>query len=331
MALNGWDTSTAEAPKFVEGRTVSARLQQRNNVAAYVIELSGTLTTSGVTGTPALRPDAVGRVFERITTKAGGLNIQDWLGVQLLDAELYFENAPLPQVLPANGGNAATAVKLRIRLPQYEPRSFSQYEKLLPTTALPDLLIAIKFGVLTDMFVDAFDGAAVLTNSDVRIYEETLEGVAGNTARFLPLVYSYVADVLVTRKGMVIELDSLPAGAEVSRVLIRAEAGGSGGYEFEPNDSILGDVKLRFNGSDVVNSIPFDVLQASDVREYGLSALRTGCTTLDAVRDQRSEAASAEPQQWQVVGPGHPQLILDVTKQAGDNRVLVTVFARKRA
>ena len=90
-------------------------------------------------------------------------------------------------------------------------------------------------------------------------------------------------------------------------------------------------MKLRFNGSDVVNAIPFDVLQASDVREYGLSALRTGATTLDAVRDQRSEAASAEPQQWQAVGPGHPQVIVDVTKQAGDNRVLVLVFARKRA
>ncbi|HET8655273.1 MAG TPA: hypothetical protein VFL93_07140 [Longimicrobiaceae bacterium] len=331
MALNGWDTSTTEAPKFSEGRTVSARLQQRNNVAAYTIELTGTLTVAGATGAVAVRGDAVGKIFEQLTTKAGGLNVQDWIGVQLLDAELYFEQAPLPQVLPANGGNGATDIKVRIRLPQYEPRVFAMFEKLLPTTVLPDLLLAIKWGKLSDIFADGFDGTATLTNSDVRIYEETLEGVAGNVARFLPLIYSYRADVVTTKAGMVIQLDSVPAGAEISRVLIRAEAGGAAGYGYEPSDSILGDIKFRVNGSDVVNTIPFDVLQASDVREYGLSALRAGSTTLDAVRDQRSEANSPEPQQWQVLGPGHPQIIADVTKQAGDCRILVTVFARKRA
>lgn len=331
MSRTGWDTSVGKAPKFAEGRTTSETLPSRNLVNAYVLRLTGALTITTSTGTTTLRPDAVGRIFEAITIKSGGILIQDWRGVMVQDLEALLELAPTPQVLPANGANqAGTNIDLTLRLPCYEPRSYSRNEKLMPAALLSDLVMSVKWGALTEMFADGFNGTVSLANANVELYEETLIGVAAPERRFLPLVYSYSSEIITTQKGKSIDLDSIQFGTDVSRVLIRAEKGGANGGGYEVADDVVGAVTFRMNEVDEVNGIPWVVLQREDAREFGLSAIRSGVVLLDAVRNQRSEPFGVEPQQWTHT-QGKPRLILDVTKQTGDCRVQVLALARRAA
>lgn len=325
----GW-VPAGKAPDYLAGRTSVAPLPTDIIGRSLLVRLTGDLVVTGGTGAGAVRADAVAKLIDAVEIKAGNQTLQSWFGSALMVAERYFEPAQTPQVLPADDTAGTTAIDVQLRIPCYEPRSLTGDEKALALAVLPTPKLSITWGQPGDIFTDGTDNTGVeLQNASVEVSVQTLEDMVARGRSFaLPLVYSYEVDVTQSAQGKAVVLDNILAGTEVRAIIIQAEATGADAGGYEGSDALLSLVRFKINSREEINAAR-SVLQGDDVRTYGLDAATAGVVVLDAAKDERTERGAS--QLWTLAGREKPSVLLDLTKQAGDNRVRLTVIARRWA
>ena len=163
-----------------------------------------------------------------------------------------------------------------------------------------------------------------LANAVVHVYEIPAEEgpEEAGRPRGVLLMSQQTHDIAASASAVKIRLDSVLRGYEIRAIIIEAESGGSSGADFIPNDSVLTYVAFNVDGTDKVKRTRAGALQQRNIRTYDV-ARETGVYVIDAVEDMKTWPG----QLWDVTTDVKPYLEVDVTKQSGECRLLVTVIA----
>lgn len=317
-----------EAPQYSAGQRRPRTMEQGNVVARYLLRTVYDYDMTGGSGAGGVRADAAFRLVNELSVNLPGGEgpraVVNVYGHTLYKILKLLEPALLTQLHPSAVAASTDEDGRRsvIPIPFHVLRSLSPYEFALPTMHAGRPELVVTWGNPADLFTDAIDGVPSFSNVVPTVIEERLEGAGAEPTeiarRGLHFIRKYRKEI--TQAGdTVVDLEQL-AGYEIVRIFVQARDTGAGGG-YEDSDSLVNTVELEVNGTEIIEALPWDLLQAVNAEQYQLSSAESGVVCLDAAEDMRTERG----QLWPVNPPRDPRVKLNVDAPTGSGEVIVTV------
>jgi len=317
-----------KAPRFVAGGSDSVELRQRNVVAAWVLSVLYDWVVTGGTGVGTIRSDASAHLINKIVLSVNGSDVQVYDGPFLDVYTLMFMNQVFTQTVPTALAAATnqTARKALFLLPQQMGWSYTPEEFGMPSAGVNSPTLTIFWNSGRRLAIGS-DGVITLPNATCELFERPYTDPMPPKGGFQPLLIKQISEDVVATGQLKLDLKQLVPGHELRAIFLQAYAGGAAGEDYAANDSVVTNVRFTLGGRAKIENVPFSVIQQLNKTNYGTSALKVGLAVLDAAEDKRT----ARGELWTVTGQERPYLELDVVKQAGDNKVVITtVYTARR-
>lgn len=312
-------------PDYSPGQRRTVELRRRSVIAWYLLVVSWDHAVTGGSGAGAIYSDAVFRWIDRIELIVAGTARQVYSGQFLRILHKLLGQEEWPQTPPTSVAASASETGRRayFALPLQMPHSFTPEEFGLPTQLAEDPTLAITWAQYGALFNELIDGVPAASNVSVELYEAPVldPAIPAGSHHALEIRDTFID---ITQSGTPrIELPHLAPGHELRAVIVEAFQGGTGGTDFEYSNSLISKMKLVINGKDVLDLVPFSVLQARNKVAYQLEAIETGVVVIDAAEDKRTAAGEL----FIIAGTEKPYLEVNAAKQSGECRIRVTTIS----
>jgi hypothetical protein len=316
------------SPRFIAGGSDSVELPQRHVLAGLLGRLDYDYAVAGGTGAGSLPADAQFRLIDRVNVRAFGNDIQQYSGPFLYLWDKIFRREALVQVPPTllTAGADQDAREFWAFFPFQMAHAFNGEAWGLPTAVEPAAVFEIYWKPAAELAIGE-DGAIAITNANFTLYERMyLPAIAPPGGFRALLIRQHIEEIAATGER-IITLDHLQSrpgnqpGHALRAIFIEAYKGGAAGSDFVRADDVVTRLRFLVNGAPVVERTEWRAHQQLNRDAYQLPALEPGVVVLDAAEDRK---VLPDSEVWVVSSIQKPQLTLDVTKQAGDNKVVVT-------
>jgi hypothetical protein len=315
-----------ETLDFHEGRTITHKIRQLNILAGLLLRFTGTWTVTGGNGAGTILSDAVWRAFlRRYAVNWNNADMQRAYGPTLRVLEKLFHPAPMIQDGPtALAAATAEGIELNAFIPFYMFHSHRPDEFAFATAdvSVRSPVLQIECGRASEAATGE-TGVLSIANGRIEVYEIPMLGTPTAGDAYSPLLITQIEYAVNANAASArIPFDQMLPGMEIRAVIIESHAKGAGD-EYVHNSDVLTYAALNINGTDVFHRTAATVIRNRNVMFYQLNALETGVAVLDAAEDMNTGRGEL----WTVRGQLRPYLEVDLQKQAGENRLLITIIA----
>ncbi len=316
------------APDFSVAARKDVEIRQQSLLSGLMLVTGYSYTVTGGTGAGNIFTDAAFRLARAITLMVGGKPLHHVRGHTLGVLEKLFEKEQFTQTNPTtDAAGTENSREATIFLPFYMPASIVPDEFAFPAYANKARLV-VDWAAALELIDSSGDAtSAAFSNVVTKLYEVPLEGVPKAPAsRWGAFRMRHVTKEITQSGTPQVELDHLQPGEEIRAIIVESFNAGSSGQRYSYSSSVINNLRFEVNGRDEYEQVDFADLQNRNKREYRLSSKQTGVAVIDFAEDRRTD-----PGQLLVIEPGtSPVLYLDVTKQSGDNLVVVTTLTALR-
>jgi hypothetical protein len=324
----------APDPPITAGNSDTVEIRRRNVLHSLLGNLRFDYTMTGGTGAGSIPADALFRLIKRIVVNTGR-DIQAYGGPFLYLYHVLFAPESFTQTPPTSvaAGANETDREAWYEFPFSMDHSFAPEEFGLPTAdpRVVNPTFHIEWSPASELVVGN-DGVVAVANTAFDLYERAYLEPRVPAGGFAPLLIKQ-KEVAITATGEVeVRLSHLLSrsdggpGHELRAVFIEAYSGGVSGADYVAADDVVDEIRFQLSGRTVQEQVAWRALQQINRKEYQLAALQAGLAVIDAAADKKTGRGEL----FSVSGREEPVLTLDVTKQAGDNKVVITTIHTAR-
>lgn len=311
-----------DAPDYASSARKVKDIPQQSLLHGLILTLDATFGVTGGDAAGSPYPDAMHRGVTQVGIVADGRQLVTLAGTTVNWIETFLYPGVRYQLAPSNDtAGLSEVVQLNMYIPFHIPRSFNEYECLLPTYATDSLQIQVDWAAASAL-INGGSGVKALTGATTKMREVPVDGLPLSPATLYGLsMWGNISwPVPAAASNQKIYLDMVQPGEEIRCIIIEAFDNGA------VSDTLVTNLRLSINGKDELEQFTWNEFRSRNMANYGFSARKSGAIILDAAEDKVTSYGDL----WSRFAGPRPYIEMTFAAPTSAASVLVSVNTIKR-
>lgn len=295
---------------YSESGTATLDLPRNYAYKGLHLRLTADITVAGGSASGTVKDTSGAQLLKRITIRANGRDVIKSIDFETLHrlTQIRYGTRPEATVMANGGAQANTLLNIHAYLPFEMWRSRKPIDTLLNSKPLQTLEFIADWGAKNDWVDSSYDRTTTINACALEVMSEEYVGVGEKELFAVNKESSTEPEVTATSSEFQIKL---PTSNIYRAIALVARADG------KLNNSIINNIQIK-SGTEVFKNVKANHLRDANKRRYAIETWPTGYHVLEFAPDGlMSEALDTR-------GFGdNLEIILDVTKQSGTNKIHV--------